>query len=267
MPADAAKGRAGYTAYDTNSTTNSATQELADSDTGTGGGVAGSLAQGPSVGPSVIKDGQVSLEVDRDGLQDATRDAISIAGRFGGFVLSTSSQDSSHSSSTVVVRVPAQRFEAALAALEGLGKVKTESISGQDVSQEFIDLDARLRNLRAQEAVMLRLMDDSTTISESIRVQSELQGITLEIERLTGRLRYLRDLTDMGTISVSMTEIGAPTAKPATGVLAKAWRQAAEIALSVVAAVIVGAGALAPVGIILAIAFLAFRALRPRLSS
>jgi hypothetical protein len=263
MPADAAKGRAGYTAYDTNS----ATQEVADSDTGTGGGVAGTLAQGPTVGPSVIKDGQVSLEVDRDGLQDATRDAISIAGRFGGFVLSTSSQDSRHSSSTVVVRVPAQRFEAALAALEGLGKVKTESISGQDVSQEFIDLEARLRNLRAQETVMLRLMDDSTTISESIRVQSELQGITLEIERLTGRLRYLRDLTDMGTISVSMTEIGAPAAKPATGVLAKAWRQAAEIALSVVAAVIVGAGALAPVGVILAIAFLAFRALRPRLSS
>ncbi|MEA2451609.1 MAG: hypothetical protein QOG04_319 [Actinomycetota bacterium] len=234
---------------------------------GSGGGIAGSLAQAPDVGPSVIKTASVDLQVERDGLQEATRDAIAIAGRLGGFVLSTSTSDDRHASSTVVVRVPALGFERALAQLEELGDVKGEQISGEDVGQQFVDLEARLRNLEAQETVMLRLMGESSSVSDSIRVQHELDGIQLEIERLTGRLRYLKDQTDMGTISISFLEVGAPVPNPPSGVLADAWQRAVDLALGVVAALIVGTGIVVPLAILVALAFLGFRAVRPRLTS
>lgn len=231
------------------------------------GGVADSFVDTPSVGPRVIKTATVELEVAKDGLEEATRESIAIAGRFGGFVLSTSTRNDRSASSSVVVRIPAGSFERALTQLEELGDVKAEEISGEDVSQEFVDMEARVRNLEAQETVLLRLMDRSVSVADTIRVQRELQGVQLEIERLTGRLRYLEDLTEMGTISLSLVEVGAPGHKPPSGVLAKAWERAVDGALAVVSAVIVGTGVLVPIAIMAAIAFLLLRALRPRLSS
>jgi hypothetical protein len=231
---------------------------------GAGTGVADALAGSTSIGPSVIKTANVEVAVDKDGLEGATRQAISIAGRFGGFVLSTESRDERDASSIVTVRVPADSFERALAELENLGDVKTEQISGEDVGQEFIDLEARERNLESQETVLLRLMDRSVTVSDTIRVQRELQGVQLEIERLTGRLRYLKDQADMGTLTVSFVEVGAPAHEPPSGVVAKAWAQAKDVALKVVAAVIVGFGFLVPVGFLAALGYLLMRMLRPR---
>jgi hypothetical protein len=233
---------------------------------GSGGGIADSFVETPSIGPRVIKTATVDLEVDRDGLEDATRDSIAIAGRFGGFVLSTSTHNDRSASSQIVLRIPAESFERALTELEDLGEVNAEEISGEDVSQQFVDMEARVRNLEAQETVLLRLMDRSVSVADTIRVQRELQGVQLEIEKLTGRLRYLEDLTDMSTINLSLVEVGAPGHKPPSGVLAKAWQRAVDGALAVVAAVIVGTGVLVPIAIMAAIAFLLLRALRPRLS-
>ncbi len=235
--------------------------------TGAGGGLSGSLVDAPSVGPSVIKTASIELEVERDGLQEATRDSIAIAGRFGGFVLSTSTREDRKASAMVVLRVPSDSFERALAELEGLGEVRGEQISGEDVGQEFVDLEARVRNLETQEVVLLRLMDRSRSVTDTIRVQRELQGVQLEIERLTGRLRYLKDQADMGTISLNFVELGAPAHKPPSGVISKAWAQAVDVALRVVAAVIVGTGFLVPIAALGLVAFLILRALRPRLGA
>ena len=221
----------------------------------------------PGSGPDVIKTADVELELERDGLQNAVRDAIATAGRFGGFVLSTSTEGQGAGSGTVIIRVPAERFEAALSALEGLGKVESESVSGQDVSQEFVDLEARVRNLEAQETVLLRLMDRAQTITGTIRVQNELSGIQLEIERLTGRIRYLRDQADTSTISLHMFETGAVIDKPKAGVLGKAFDRAMELALGVLSAIIVGTGLLIPLALIALVGYLVLRALRPRVSA
>ena len=233
---------------------------------GAGDGVAGSL-QVPDIGPNVIKTADVKIRVARNEVEDAVRSSVSTAGRFGGFVVSTSMEGEGAGSATVVVRVPAESFERALAALEELGEVDGELISGQDVGQEFVDLEARIRNLESQEVVLLRLMDQSRSVSDTIRVQRELQGVQLEIERLTGRLRYLKDQADMSTISISFFESGAAPGKPTLGVLERAWERAVDVSLAVISAVIVGTGFVVPVGALLAIAYLLVRALRPRLSS
>jgi hypothetical protein len=162
--------------------------------------------------------------------------------------------------------VPARSFERALAEIEGLGRVESENVTGQDVTQEFVDLEARLRNFRSQEAVLLRLMDKANTVTDTIRVQGELQGVQLEIERLTGQLRYLEDQTSLATLTVSLAEAGAVGPKPA-GALQRAWEQALENSLGVVAAVIVGAGVVIPIALLVLIALLIIRQLRPRFTS
>jgi len=219
----------------------------------------------PTVGPSVIKTGYLKLTVGEDGFSEATQDAVALAGRYSGFVLSTSIEGQDSRSGTLVIRVPSDRFEEFVNEVKDLGEVRSESISGQDVTQEFIDLEARLRNLRAQEAVLLRLFDKATTVAATVRVQSELGRVQLESEQLRGRLRYLEDQTSLATLSVSVAEKGAA---PATrGTLTKAWDRGLEGALGVVAAVIVGAGTLLPVLLLILVGVAIFRQVRPRLTS
>ena len=183
----------------------------------------------PTVGPSVIKTGYLKLTVPEDGFTEATQDAVALAGRFSGFVLSTSIEGQDSRSGTLVIRVPSDRFEEFVNEVKDLGDVRSESISGQDVTQEFVDLEARLRNLRAQEAVLLRLFDKASTVAATIRVQSELGRVQLESEQLQGRLRYLEDQTSLATLSITVAEKGAAPAtrgtltRPGTGPSGVPW--------------------------------------------
>ena len=223
----------------------------------------GPALQLPSLEPAVIKTANLHVGV-RDGVQAAVQQATALAGRFGGFVASTSLSGGGDSHGTVVLRVPAESFERALQGIEELGKVERHSVSGEDVSQEFVDLEARLRNWRSQEAVLLRLMDRSRSVSDTIRVQGELSRVQLEIERLRGRLSYLEDQTSYGTITATFAPVGAAPDTPAP--LAKALRQAVQAALGVVSALIVGLGFALPVALLAGIVVLVVRGLRPRLT-
>jgi hypothetical protein len=233
-----------------------------------GGAVAGGPVAGvalPPVEPNVIKAADLRVEIRRSTLRDAVGEVTAIAGRHGGFVLSTQVAGTKARSGILVIRVPAERFEVALAEIRELGpKVLRETVSGQDVSQEFIDLEARLRNWRAQEVVLLRLMDRAQSVTDTIRVQRELQQVQLEIEMIRGRLRYLQDQTTMSTITVGLREAGvaAPT-QP--GTLERAWDRAVQSFMAIVTGAVVAAGVVLPFALLALVGFMLFRLVRPRL--
>jgi hypothetical protein len=229
-----------------------------------GGGFSGAM-QLPGARPSIIKTAQLDIEVARNGLQDAVDDAIAAAHDAGGFVLSTRLDDERSGRGTLVLRVPSEKFESALASLDDLGDVLGRSVSGEDVGEEFVDLEARLRNFEAQEAVLLRLMDRAQTVSDTIKVQRELTGIQLEVERIRGRLRFLEDQTSLGTVTLKLSEPGAVVATAST--LEKAWERAGGAALAFVSGLVVSLGVVVPAAILLALAFVAFRLVRPRFTS
>jgi hypothetical protein len=239
-------------------------QDESSSAGGQGGGFSGA-SDLPGAGPSIIKTAQLEIEVGRDGLQDAVDDAIATAQDAGGFVLSTRLEDERSGRGTLVLRVPSEKFESALAALDDLGDVLGRSVSGEDVGEEFVDLEARLRNFEAQEAVLLRLMDRAETVSDTIKVQRELTGIQLEVERIRGRLRFLEDQTSLGTVTLKLSEPGAVVATAST--LEKAWERAGGAALAFVSALVISLGVVVPAAILLALAFVAFRLVRPRFTS
>src|SRR5918996_222601 len=128
-----------------------------------------------------------------------------------------------------------------------------------------LDIEVRLRNFEAQEAVLLRLMDRAETVSDTIKVQRELTGIQLEVERIRGRLRFLEDQTSLGTVTVKLTEPGAVVAKAST--IEKAWQRAGDTALAFVSGLVVSLGVIIPSAVLLALAFMAFKLLRPRFTS
>lgn len=181
----------------------------------------------PAVGARIIKNADLRLEVERGGFKEALQDATAVADTHGGFVVSSRIEGEKARRGSLVIRVPSDAFEQALGDLRELGTVQGEAISGEDVSQEFVDLEARLRNLEAQEAVLLRLMDRAETIADTIKVQQELTGIQLEVEQIKGRLAFLEDRTSFGTIAIRMREAGVVAAKE-PGQVERAWERALD---------------------------------------
>jgi hypothetical protein len=112
--------------------------------------------------------------------------------------------------------VPSEEFENALRRLRGLAiKVLDESASGTDVSDQYVDLQSRLRNLEATEAQIRTFLDKAKTVKEALEVNQELSEVTGEIEEIKGKLNYLKERAAYSTITVQLEpEVPTPTVTP-----------------------------------------------------
>ena len=220
----------------------------------------------PQMPSTVIKTGRLSIRLGRGDLSKAVDRANLVVARYGGFISSSNISSGRHASSTIVLRVPADRFGQAMTDLSGpgIGSVRSQQVSGEDVGQQFVDLSARARNLRAQSRALIRLMNQAVTVGDTIKIQNELFDIQGQIEELDGRLRYLHDQADMSTITMLLAQ---PAAAPhhlghATAIgsaLRRSWQRATDV----VTAVIVGAGVVIPVALLALVALLAAGRLLP----
>jgi len=220
----------------------------------------------PQMPSTVIKTGHLSIRLGHDGLAKSIDRAQQVVDSYGGFISSSNISSGKHETSTIVLRVPAARFDAAMRQLRapGLGAVQSEQVSGEDVGQQLVDLSARARNLRAQSRALIRLMNQAVTVSDTIKIQNELFDIQGQIEELDGRLRYLHDQADMSTITMLLAQPaaayhGAGHATAIGSALRRSWQRATDV----VTAVIVGAGVVIPVALLALVALLAGRWLLP----
>lgn len=225
------------------------------------GGLGGLSLPAP-LGARVLKEASLSVEVGRGRLDAAHRRALQLVAGAHGFVQSSNLEGKLVG---LVVRVPADELESFVARLGRLGRVVEESISGEDVTAEFVDLEARLRHWRVQETVFLGLMAKARTIGETIEVQRQLSSVQEQIEQLEGRRRLLEDRSAMSTVRLTVAEPGvAVVVGPPTG-LAAAWHRAWTAALAVVGGMLVVTGVLVPLGALaLVVLFLARPILRRR---
>ncbi len=173
-----------------------------------------SVATLPALSNRIIKAGSISLKVKKGRFFQTFDKVIAAAQTYGGHVSASNSSSGSGEavSGTISIRIPSKNFEKALSKLRRLGEVTAIDINALDVSTEFVDLKSRLRHWRAQERVLLGLMEKANTITESITIHQQLSQIQLEIEQISGRLEYLKDQTSFSTLSVSIHEPGATVA-------------------------------------------------------
>ena len=219
----------------------------------------------PKERSTVIKTGRLSIRLGSDGTGKAWEAANQVVSRYGGFIMSSDISSGKHETSTIVIRVPAAHFTDAIGRLQsaGLGKVKGVQISGEDVGKQFVDLNARARNLRAQERALIRLMNKAITVSDTIKIQNELFQIQGQIEQLQGQLNYLHDQADMSTITMVLTTAGAAHHPGQPTAIGSAFRRSWQRATDVVTAVIVGAGVVIPLAILALVALLIGRLVWP----
>ena len=182
-----------------------------------------------------------TLAVTAENVDQVVAFARDAATGVGGYVFSSSNSyqgDEKHAQ--ITLHVPFDQFDTVINRLRdapGLHRVDTEATTSQDVTAEFVDAEARVRNLQATEQSLLALLDQAKQIDDILRVQTELGGVRGEIEALQGRLNYLSRLTDLSTITLTVAPSTA-TAKPdrfGNDSVADAAREAWNASLALVA--------------------------------
>jgi hypothetical protein len=223
-----------------------------------GGG--GSL---PPVGPRVIQTASLSLSVQRGEFRRTVDRARTVALGLGGFVVSSSASQGTERrlvAGTLVVRVPERSYAQAMERLSDLGRVEAREESGQDVSQEVVDLGSRARHLEAVERQLLGLLEQADTVAAALAVQSQLNEVQLELEQARGRLRFLDDQVAFATISLDLHErrVLAAAGGGDWGIV-DAWRTAGDGFVTVVGWIFVAAATIAPLVVLLGLLYLAAR--------
>jgi nucleotide-binding universal stress UspA family protein len=168
------------------------------------------------------------LGIRSEDVRGSAEEARLVAGRFGGEVLSSRVYAGSGPvSAELVLSVPSGEFEAALDELRGLGnRVTTDTVEGQDVTEEFVDLESRERNLLAAEESLLTLYDRAESVEGTLTVERELTDIRGQIEEAQGRIQYLERRTATSEIILHLEPV--VTAPPQqtwspSAVAARAW--------------------------------------------
>ena len=158
----------------------------------------------------------------------ATSDrAQAIASGLGGDVLNlTQSGSGDTRSASLTIRVPSSRFADALQQLRTLeGEVQTSGVSAQDVTDQFVDLQARLAAKQAEEQRYIAILNRANTIDEILKVDASLSNVRTQIEQLTGQINSIKQRTDYSTISMSISTIAVLPGDTTT----KAWDPAKTV--------------------------------------
>jgi hypothetical protein len=197
----------------------------------TGAGAGGASAAGAN--RLIIKNADVRLLVsDTDVAVDRITQVVDDA---GGYIISSRVWyqewgPDSYKYATITIGVPVDEFERVLLRLRDIAEtVLDERASGEDVTDEFVDLESQLRNLEATRDRIMTFLEQARTVEEALQVNSELASIEAQIEEIQGRMNYLQDRAAFSTITINLepelpeivptptpTPTMTPTATPTT---------------------------------------------------
>lgn len=159
-----------------------------------------------AIDQKVIKTSQIDIEVNN---VTTTLDPLkSIATTHGGYIgsMSIDTRTGDHLYAVVTMRVPTQVFDTAITEIKTLGSLKSESLSADDVTEEYVDLQARRSALANQLTQYNRIMEKAENVSEILEVQVQIERVQVEIDQIDGRLKYLNNRVEYATITVTLEE-------------------------------------------------------------
>lgn len=208
----------------------------------------------------IIREAAMEIRVEQGTFEQRFAELRRIAADLGGYVSDattgiTSHDDEDHAFGTITLRIPTDRYDDAVDRLDGLGERLSLAMNTQDVSAEFVDLEARLRHWEASEEFYLLLLTEAETTADAISIKNQLDNVQLTIEQIEGRLRYLEDRTSLSSLTVTMTE--APDAVPVPveeeeepGIIEQALQEAGAVTLGIFSFLIVAGAAVIPLAML-----------------
>jgi hypothetical protein len=197
----------------------------------------------------VIRTATASIEV--DSLEPAIARVKELALRVGGYLANsaTSAGKNQLRQASLVMKVPAARFDDVMSGLTPIGRLESANVSSQDVGEEYVDVTARMENARRLERRLIDLLATRTgKLKDVLDVEQELARVREQIERHEGRLRYLRAYTAMSTLTIGVHEPIPIVATAGRGVMGEAFRQAWRNLVALVAFGVSALGIVIPLG-------------------
>ncbi len=192
---------------------NTAPQSSEKSETGGGGGGGGETRNQTTNQPKplerkIIRNAELDLETNSP--EEAQQKIAAIIDSRGGFVIESQQSSSDVKSATrdiasMTVRVPTAKFNESLEEIrKTASRVILESVKGQDVTEEFVDIEARLIAKKALETQFLEIMKQGKTVEDALSIQKEIAAVRGEIEQIEGRKRFLENQSSLSTIKIQL---------------------------------------------------------------
>jgi hypothetical protein len=186
-----------------------------------------SVSAGPVAYPGydrkIVKNAEISLQV--QDTNNAIDQVTGLATDFSGYVVSSRTWDEGpYRLATVTISVPVDSFEQALRRLHSLAvKVLREQSTGEDVTEQYVDLESRLRNLEATQTRIRAFLEQAVSVQEALEVNRQLTEIEGQIEDVKGKMQYLKARAAFSTIAVSLEPV-RPTPTPTPTPTLPAWQ-------------------------------------------
>jgi hypothetical protein len=160
----------------------------------------------------IIRTASLSIKV--EDVNTAYTRSAELADAYGGYVASGRISEGESSSASLTLKVNPRGFTPLIKALEQLGSVDQKVLSGEDVTEEYIDLEAELETKLQLRARLYRFLDKVKTVEEMLQVESELERVDYDVNRIKGRLKYLENMIAESTISLKLYKEQPPEPEP-----------------------------------------------------
>jgi len=208
----------------------------------------------------VIRNGSIELTV--SDTREKIRDIHNIAEEAGGVISNSNIYEMREGQygANLTLRIPENNFSRVMNELETLGKARNIQTGSDDVTMQYVDLESRLNNQKAQEERLIEILEMAETVEDVLEIERELYRVRGEIESMTAQLNHLDDLVSLATIHVNLREEAIPTGELTTGPFEGLWSRIVQtftgsinFILNATSIVIIALTALLPVLFILAV--------------
>jgi hypothetical protein len=161
---------------------------------------------GQGVETKIIKTADLTLEVGN--VSGAAAAVEGICTSAGGYVSTTNlgTNYNGQPYGTVVIRIPADQFDSTLSGVQAIGKVTSLSTQGQDVTAEYVDVQAQITAYQNQIAQYNLIMKNATKVEDVLAIQQQIDSVQTNLDRVTGQMKYLNSQVGYATITVSLQE-------------------------------------------------------------
>lgn len=180
--------------------------------------------------PDVYLIKNAAIAIESDDARAAANQLIQSLQPVGGYVSNLNEYVDALGKRTITlqVRVPADKFDQSISSLEALGRVLNKQVGTEDVTEEYIDTDSRARNLKKTEERLIDHLNRAAKLEDILRVENELTRVREQIERMEGRLRFLKNRVAFSTIGVTLQEAAkaGPIVPPQSFSTAKEFSEA-----------------------------------------
>jgi len=155
----------------------------------------------------IIRTGTMNLEVEK--FEEAEKNLTETVKRLGGYMANSSLNQYQNGKKygTLVLKVPAGRFDELISETGKTGKVMSQNVSSNDITEEYVDLESRVKTQKELEQRLIKLLNEKASrLAEVIEVEEKLASVRQKIESIEGRMKLLKSQSDFSTLTVTLSE-------------------------------------------------------------